>query len=489
MEYANEDIYANMANSENVPIETVRKRSEKAVEYYKSKVASNYPSRPHTASPMTARNYDSTENINGIYTSHYGVKGVEQRGKHRVGFSTEDSKPSESKEVKLNESFSRGGHRATIHGTNASKSWKKNKNGKEKRSPRDDDDVRTSSKRRSRGLYRSNSNLEMDSIEYIDIDDFHNTSLRRDYGSTSSLDVLQNSDDSFFQMLNDYRGVNLDQRSPAPAKMQEFLRGRLNSKEKERNQAKVTNGSVVFDRSGEDMTDSSKNKSKLKNKDRKSRAKSITAETRPGLLTKWRGKQETESGQRTPDNLDVDMRAEERLRSKAFVYYDCQSVGFDILNVVKKQKSDMGSKNMSTGASAASGQSRSSMAQAQDGPDVTADVDDGDGKSNDLVLTCPYFRNELGGEEERTISLGRTSTHRKSSFSSSHPLHNSAISSTTRSPACCGVSILDSVPTPTGLILPHVVLHRGHVIEYVDHGASFYRHFFYGYGKLLNTPR
>ncbi|KAK3092263.1 hypothetical protein FSP39_000466 [Pinctada imbricata] len=471
-----------MANSENVPIETIRKRSEKAVDYYKNKVIPSYSSRPNTASPMTSRNYDSTENINGIYTSHYGMRAAEsaQRGKSKVGFADHEQKPSESngETTKLNESFTRGGHRATIHGTDARKSWKgKGKHGKEKRSPKtqDDDEIMAPLKRRSRGLYRSNSNLEMDSIEYIDVDDFHNTSLRRDYGSTSSLDLLQNSSDSFFQMLNDYRGVNLDQRSPAPAKMQEFLRGRLDSREKERLAAKAANGSVVTDRS-EDVSDSpNKNKSKLKNKDRKSRAKSITAETRPGLLTKLRGK-DADSGARTPENVDVDLRAEDRLRNKAFVHYDCQSAGFDILNVLKNQKLDLSSKNTSTGASAASGQSRSSLAPDKDGPDVTADVDEGDGKSSDLVLSCPYFRNELGGEEERTISLGRPSALKKYSTQS----HSDSAISSTRSPACCGVSILDSVPTPTGLILPHVVLHRGHVIEYVDHGASFYRHFFYG---------
>ena len=33
------------------------------------------------------------------------------------------------------------------------------------------------------------------------------------------------------------------------------------------------------------------------------------------------------------------------------------------------------------------------------------DADPGDHNSNDLVLSCPYFRNELGGEEERFVSL------------------------------------------------------------------------------------
>lgn len=56
-----------------------------------------------------------------------------------------------------------------------------------------------------------------------------------------------------------------------------------------------------------------------------------------------------------------------------------------------------------------------------------------------------------------------------------------------RHPACCGVAILDSSPSPSGQILPPLVSHRGHVIEYVDHGAYYYRHFFYTHGEYLLT--
>jgi hypothetical protein len=45
---------------------------------------------------------------------------------------------------------------------------------------------------------------------------------------------------------------------------------------------RVSNGSAV--KSSEDVTDSPKNKSKFKHKDRKNRSKSITAETRPGVV-------------------------------------------------------------------------------------------------------------------------------------------------------------------------------------------------------------
>ncbi|XP_076099496.1 signal-induced proliferation-associated 1-like protein 2 isoform X5 [Mytilus galloprovincialis] len=352
------------------------------------------------------------------------------------------------------DAFVRGGQRATIHGTQAAKSWGKNKSkGKDKKD-----------RKKKPVLYRSNSSLEMDSIDYIDVDEFH-TGIHRDYGSTSSIDVLGKSGhDSFFALLKDYSHVNADQRSPAPAQLQELLRGK-----NEGVRFRASNGSAVKDKSTEDITDSPRTKSKFKHKDRKSRSKSITNETRPsGIFTKLRGKSEPEINPKTPDNIDVDVRAEERLRSKAFLHYDCQSITFNVEEIIHSISNPLQiGRNTTTGASAAS---------QKDGRESE---DEGDDKSNNLVLKCPFFRNEIGGEVERIVSLGRSSARR--TLNKSKNTQNSAI--LTRSPACCGLSILDSSPTPTGLMLPHVVLHRNHVMEYVDHGASYYRHFFYGYAS------
>lgn len=468
-----------MANPERVPLETIRKRSERAVEYYRNCVVPAYTGK---GSPGK-QGYDSMENINGIYTSHNGNSEQERGSKGGVTFN--DSSGTSNSTVKHNDSFTRGGHRATFHGVHSSK-WKSGKSrSKEKsKSPESDSD----SKRNSRGLSRSNSNLEMDSIDFDDAADFHNSSMRRDYGSTSSLDVLSNSGDtSFFAMIKDYGPRNIDQRSPAPAQMHEFLRGRIDSN-KDRVGARserFTNGSPVVDKGGGDELDGSPRSKSMKvksGKERKTRSKSITNDSRSGnILNKIRGKQEGEISTKMTDSINSDINVEERLRKKAFVHYDCQSLGFDAQTVINKKSEANVSKNTSTGASAASGQVRSSMAREKDTPDISADTDDGDGKSNTLLLSCPFFRNELGGEEERTISSGRTATNKSSNRNNNNTLPGTSAITLTRSPACCGLSILDSLPTPTGLILSHVVLHRGHVIEYVDHGASYYRHFFYGY--------
>ncbi|XP_056023181.1 signal-induced proliferation-associated 1-like protein 1 isoform X3 [Ostrea edulis] len=472
-----------MANSERVPLETIRKRSERAVEYYKNCVVPAYHGRGNAGSPMITQGHDSMENMNGIYTSQNGNTDQDPRGT-KGGVTFQDSSGSSNSTVKHNDSFTRGGHRATFHGTHSSK-WKSGKSRSKEKSKSPESDSK--SKKTSQGLSRSNSNLEMDSIDFDDAADFHNSSMRRDYGSTSSLDVLSTSGDaSFFAMIKDFGHRNLDQRSPAPAQMQEFLRGRIDSN-KERiggRGDKFSNGSTTPDRGGVDDVDGSPRSKSMKmksGKERKTRSKSITNDSRTGnILNKFRGKQEVEIGTKMTDSINSEIKAEERLRKKAFVHYDCQSLGFDIQSVINKKSNSNVSKNTSTGASAASGQVRSSMAGERDAPDISTDTDDGDGKSNALVQSCPFFRNELGGEEERTISAGRNVAGKSSNRNNNISPGTSAITST-RSPACCGLSILDSLPTPTGLILAHVVLHRGHVIEYVDHGSSYYRHFFYGY--------
>lgn len=110
--------------------------------------------------------------------------------------------------VKYNDSFIRGGYRVIFYGVYFSK-WKFGKfRSKEKFMFLESD---SDSKRNSRGLSRSNSNLEMDSIDFDDAVDFYNSFMRRDYGSISLLDVFSNSGDiSFFVMIKDYGLRNID---------------------------------------------------------------------------------------------------------------------------------------------------------------------------------------------------------------------------------------------------------------------------------------
>ncbi|GFS11746.1 signal-induced proliferation-associated 1-like protein 1 [Elysia marginata] len=386
-------------------------------------------------------------------------------------------------------------------------------------------------------LQRSSSEIEVDSLEQealfpsggpaslgglpTVIGGGGGSGLHREYGSTSSLDVLGTSSDNFFSLISEYRQSQqlaqaLDQRSPAPPGLHQLLQGRLGAASSEPQiQAggsggndgdsagaaiKFLNGSVTpapapsNEREGDFQGDevdlgNKSSKTKSKHKDRKQRAKSITGEGSASILKKLRGKVEPDfSNTKSEEKGAVvedppSSKIDDRTRRRAFVHFDCQSVGVDLVKVIH-QRSTAGNmkNNMTTGASAASGQ-RSSMAPDKDDPDLLAETDEGDGKSNDLVLSCPFFRNELGGEDERTVSLTKLTAHKRVSNSTSVPLTMSSINnkSQVRHPACCGVAILDSSPSPSGQILPPLVSHRGHVIEYVDHGAYYYRHFFYNH--------
>ncbi|XP_048883703.1 signal-induced proliferation-associated 1-like protein 3 isoform X3 [Brienomyrus brachyistius] len=105
-----------------------------------------------------------------------------------------------------------------------------------------------------------------------------------------------------------------------------------------------------------------------------------------------------------------------------FAHYDVQSVLFDLTEAVSSRNSIGRKKNITSGASAASHvQPSTSGAVLQlvggvGGDGGTAEdpegqremllpPDEGDGNNNDMLLSCPHFRNETGGEERP--GLGR----------------------------------------------------------------------------------
>ncbi|CAI9532098.1 unnamed protein product [Staurois parvus] len=139
-------------------------------------------------------------------------------------------------------------------------------------------------------------------------------------------------------------------------------------------------------------------------------------------------------------------------------------------------------KNITTGASAASQLSIvgsqspgcDSVVDSKEDPDpkTTLETDEGDGKSNDIILSCPYFRNEIGGENDRQIALSRANslaltTGETCSFESSLSSHCTN----------AGVSVLE-VPRENQPIHREKV--KRYIIEYIDLGAYYYRRFFYG---------
>ncbi|KAH9491431.1 Signal-induced proliferation-associated 1-like protein 1, partial [Bulinus truncatus] len=321
--------------------------------------------------------------------------------------------------------------------------------------------ARTYVTNKAQQLCRSSSDLEVDTSE-TDAPPPAPSSLHREYGSTSSLDMLGTSD-NFFNMLNEFRNQALDQRSPAPPHIKELLKGRPESSSEPliqrptdptKGAVKFINGSVSGDKETVDDVDG---------------LKSIDSD-----LTNSKSEDRSVSE-------DSQSRSEEHFRRRAFVHFDCQSVGVDLEKVIQQRLVGLSYKQIFLLVLQQPQARGLALAPDKDDPDILADTDEGDGKSNELVLSCPFFRNELGGEDERTVSLTKITAHKRlvGANSALVPSHNGK--SQVRHPACCGVAILDSSPSPSGQILPPLVSHRGHVIEYVDHGAYYYRHFFYNH--------
>lgn len=200
---------------------------------------------------------------------------------------------------------------------------------------------------------------------------------------------------------------------------------------------------------------------------------------------------------------------------KYFAHYDCRSMTVDFEELAlqyAKQGDGLKRKNKRSGASAASTkitaatvadkmQRRGSDSSTSNNEEET---DPGDDKSNSLVLNCPYFRNELGGEEEQDLQIGLTrgnvalqSTHdplhakepkldnfrRRSTLDILLTAYDSArvgnLSSGT------GVTILDNSKPESGFLYLGERFHNenGRVFEHVDHGAYYYKNFFVGQGE------
>ena len=172
----------------------------------------------------------------------------------------------------------------------------------------------------------------------------------------------------------------------------------------------------------------------------------------------------TKSAGRIDD--DPDVRMEEKLRQKAFAHYDVQSLTAKTVHAASLCAVLAKRRNTTTGASAAS--------QAKN-PDEGHDA--GDNRSNDMVLSCPYFRNELGGEEERVVSLCRETGH-------SGALNQATLPFLHRPSLACGLSLLEDANERRWRLksCPYQRLanEKSFIIENLDIGAIYYREHFYG---------
>ncbi|XP_048062557.1 signal-induced proliferation-associated 1-like protein 1 isoform X3 [Megalobrama amblycephala] len=311
------------------------------------------------------------------------------------------------------------------------------------------------------------------------------TPMHREYGSTSSIDKHGVSGESFFDMLKGYQTDAPDQRSPAPEKLSELL-------------------TVAHKQTALDLPDgplgplrgSPASRLKEREKHMKRRSKSETGGE--SIFRKLRSvKAEGDSsraGSDAEDGKSDDMGPPPKpwVCQKGFAHFDIQSILFDLNEAVQSRQSAVKRKNTTTGASAAaaaSASNTSSLSSTQsgaysspcgsqeelnikDGPSL----DSGDDKSNDLVLSCPCFRNEIGGEGERNISPSKQGSIGSGASSSSRDEEGSPERAPNTHFSNAGVAVLESPKDGKSL---HHDRGKSNIVEHVDLGAYYYRKYFY----------
>ncbi|XP_071832960.1 uncharacterized protein [Apostichopus japonicus] len=285
----------------------------------------------------------------------------------------------------------------------------------------------------------------------------------RDFGSTSSIDVHSIGGDSFFQMVQDFR-TETDQRSPAPPHFDKLLQGKLtNGTEDERTNTMSSNKS---DYAKEDNKVSEKGNASPRlhrrmpsKREKKNRSKTYSG-AEVSLLRRLRSTK-GDSGAKTPEGrMDDDLleaRIEEGVKRRAFLHYDVQSVYFDLPDIIRIVQNPERKRSTLTGASAASSRQQPNTPSGSI-EDLTAEEQDlGDGRSNDLLLSCPFFRNELGEEAEPRVSLSKMGTlNTKVMRKFKHRV------------------ILERIGDGRGIANNP----KGPILELVDHGALYYRQYF-----------
>ena len=307
-------------------------------------------------------------------------------------------------------------------------------------------------------LYRSNSNLDLDRANE------HNpvsTNLGREYGSTSSLDLLAEAEDtkqSFFAIVRNYKSKNAD-RTPAP-KLQQLIRGHTGN-----NNSKPSRPTTIPIPSPVNTVADELDSSPPRKQEKKSKTgRRSSGPDGPSLFQKLRGFQKMDSTElRSPTDTD------ERVRRKVFVHYDAPSLTFRLTDSNKNSLSGPKRRNTVAGASAAS------MSIEDQNLDLDDD-DEGDKKSNHLLVSCPFFRNEICMEDGVLPKY----------TSSMHHIHRFVVEGrrcykACRQSICNAVSVLDSSTNSLGATGILIKRHRAFVIEHGDHGATYYRHFFSPY--------
>ncbi|KAK7907200.1 hypothetical protein WMY93_015812 [Mugilogobius chulae] len=322
------------------------------------------------------------------------------------------------------------------------------------------------------------------------------TPMHREYGSTSSIDKHGVSGESFFDMLKGYQSAEApDQRSPAPERLSELLTvAPIKQAALDLPDGPLLKGSPA---------------SRLKDREKQLKRRSKSEAGSESIFRKLRSVKVEGDSSRAGSDAEDGGKADESapppkpwVCQKGFAHFDVQSLLFDLNEAVQSRQCGSKRKNTTTGASAAaaaSASATSSLSSNQSGAygspcgsqeelsmkegtghGTNPALDPGDDKSNELVLSCPCFRNEIGGEGERNIapakqqgSIGSGGSGSSSSGSTEEgPLDSTLSSSFTNA----GVAVLEAPKDGPGL---HTDRSKRYIVEHVDLGAYYYRKYFY----------
>ncbi|XP_058453895.1 signal-induced proliferation-associated 1-like protein 1 isoform X2 [Malaya genurostris] len=337
----------------------------------------------------------------------------------------------------------------------------------------------------SENLYRSNSSLELIHDHSGNHDGLHpgGSNLRREYGSHGSIDVIssdrhhagQSTGESFLAMLAEYRpavfGMDHTHHHTVVAHHGHHDGGR--------NGGGGGGGGGIS--SGEDSLDRGNASPKLRMKFNR-----LWSSSSGGQAGKAGRAQQTQSASLEDPSMSANVSMlsnvsasstttvssadiEERQRRRAFAHFDCQSLTANLGYAAKLRGLLLARRrNTTTGASAAA--TYGTRSSTPDGESI--DEDYGDGQGNELLESCPFFRNEVGGEEEREVSLTRMQS----------PLPVGQQRRAIHRPLLAyGVSVLECSSSETLWKANTCPYQKGsRPIEQIDNGALYYRQFFFG---------
>uniref|UniRef100_A0A8D0CRV3 Signal-induced proliferation-associated 1 like 1 n=1 Tax=Sander lucioperca TaxID=283035 RepID=A0A8D0CRV3_SANLU len=348
---------------------------------------------------------------------------------------------------------------------------------------------------------RSNSDI---TISELDVDGNEGwsfsgwTPMHREYGSTSSIDKHGVSGESFFDMLKGYQSSEApDQRSPAPEKLTELLT------------VAPTKQAALDLPDGPLGPARGSPASRLKEREKHLKRRSKSETGGESIFRKLRSVKVEGDSSRAGSDAEDGGKGDESgpppkpwACQKGFAHFDVQSLLFDLNEVIHSRQSGSKRKNTTTGASAAaaaSASATSSLSSNQSGvygspcgsqEELSKEgtggghgtnpvLDPGDDKSNDLVLSCPCFRNEIGGERERNISppkQGSIGSGGSSSNSSGSTEEGPLDAILTTHFTNAGVAVLEAAKDGPS---QHADRSKRYIMEHVDLGTYYYRKYFY----------